>query len=50
MERQDWMLGRGPERSISGEDVIEVRDNGAENPIAPEISVTREWQWYPAHQ
>jgi len=50
MEWYNWMLGRGWERSLSGEDVIEVRDHDAENSVAPEFGVVREWPGHSAHQ
>lgn len=50
VERQNWMLGRGRKRNLVGEDVIEIRDNGTKNSIAPEFGVAREWPWCPAHQ
>ncbi|WP_227272264.1 hypothetical protein [Roseobacter weihaiensis] len=50
VERQDWMLGGGRERSLFGEDVVEVGNNGTENPITLELGVAREWPGHPAHQ
>ncbi|MES0824961.1 hypothetical protein [Ruegeria sp. SCP11] len=50
VERQVWMLGRGRERSLPGDDVIEVWGNSAENPVAPPFCVAREWPGHPAHQ
>lgn len=44
------MLGRGQERSLSGDDAVEVRDNGAENPVAPELGVLRIWPRDSTHQ
>jgi len=49
-KRKNWMLGRGRERALSCDDVVEVWDKRAKNPVAPEFGVAREWPRHPAHQ
>ncbi|NNV31938.1 hypothetical protein GTA61_19160 [Roseobacter sp. HKCCD8831] len=49
MEWHNWMLGRGRERSLSGDDLVEVWYDGTENSIAPEFGVAREWPGHSAY-
>ncbi len=50
VEWENWMFGGGRARSLFGDDVAEVRDDGTRNPVAPEFGIVREWQRHPAHQ
>ena len=50
VKRYDWMLGRGRERSLSSNGVIEVRDNDTKYPVTPEFGVARKWPGHSALQ
>ncbi|ABD55925.1 hypothetical protein [Jannaschia sp. CCS1] len=50
LERWDRVLWREQERGLSGDNGIEIGNDGAEEAVSPNIAVARRWPRYTAHE
>ena len=50
VKRQDWLCRRGQIVLLLGNDMIEIGDDGAEHPEAPEVVLAWYRSWNASHQ